>query len=208
MINTENKPRRMQLLLDEDNILRLIGLFLSTILIIYLLGQFLGFWSVIWLPHFKNLKTTLRNRELTLQQIKQRDEYFCFTLQKFSELNLNISHFSNLNSKDSNQSLDILDTNDIIYSNLIHHSIINKYTDCLKMFEYFNSLSERTSQQEQIIKEKYTEIIELKKQIRDYQDQLLDYDIILEDKKDNLNLENYNEDDNNLPINSIESIKE
>ena len=175
----------MQLILDEDNLIKFVGLFLSIILITYLSGQILGFWSIIWLPNLKKVKNSLRDKELTLQQIKQRDEYFCYTMYKLSELNSNIIKFSNLNQKYDNDDIEDTKSDSQIYSHHFHNSIIDNYTQCLKMVEYFNSLVTTTEEQEKIIKVKYQEIFDLKNQIEDYQKQLIEYDMIMDQNEIN-----------------------
>lgn len=175
----------MQLILDEDNLIRFAGLFLSTTLIIYLTGQLLGFWSIIWLPSLKKIKKSLRDKELTLQQIKQRDEYFCYTMNNLSKLNSNIIKFSNLNKNYDNNTIEDKNFDNQIYSHNLHNGIIDNYTQCLKMIEYFNSLVEKTTEQEKIIKVKYQEIFDLKNQIEDYQKQLIEYDMIIDNNEIN-----------------------
>lgn len=175
----------MQLILDEDNLIKFAGLFLSTILIIYLSGQILGFWSIIWLSSFKKLKSSLRDKELTLQQIKQRDEYFCYTLYKLSELNSNTIKFSNLNKDYDKNNIEDKKFDNQIYRYHLHIGIIDNYTQCLKMIEYFNSLVEKTTEQEKIIKVKYQEIFDLKNQVENYQKQLIEYDMIIDQNEIN-----------------------
>ena len=175
-------------------------MFITTTLIIYLLGQLLGFWSIIWLPSLKKIKNSLRDKELTLQQIKQRDEYFCYTLYRISELNSNIIKFNKSydNSYDNN-TIEDKNFDNQIYSHHFHNRIIDNYTQCLKMIEYFNSLVEKTTEQEKIIKVKYQEVFDLKNQIESYQKQLIEYDMIIDQNEINNTLqEDQNEESDNV----------